>query len=343
MTMSLADQPNQSTFAGPRLVIERWRAGGTVVVAARPEVPGSLEEASPAILQLIEEHLPTHGGVLLRGFHGVDSNGFHAFARALTGELLAYDFASTPRTKIDDGLYTSTEYPRDQWIPQHNEQSYTTSWPMKIWFYCDKAADRGGETPVTDSRAIYRRINPDIRARFSRHGLLYVRNYTEGLDLRWQDVFRTSEKDRVEALCRQRGVDCEWFGDGALRTRQLCQSEAIHPKTGEPVWFNQAHLFHVSALHPDVREALLEIVPKEELPRNVYYGDGQPIENSALDEIRAQFDAEMLRFAWQAGDVLLLDNMLMAHGRAPFEGQRRVLVAMGQPHSSPFRELPKQF
>ncbi len=318
--------------------IERWRVQGTTLVTAIPQVPGSLVEHRAAIQQLIDDYLPTNGGVLLRGFGAVDPDGFHALAAASSGDLLGYDFASTPRTKIGRGIYTSTEYPADQWIPQHNEQSYTTTWPMKIWFYCQEAASRGGETPVTDSRAVYRRIDPALRARFSRDGLLYVRNYSEGLDLRWQDVFRTTEKSQVEAFCRQRGVDCEWSADGVLRTRQLCQSEAVHPGTGEPVWLNQAHLFHVSALHPDVREALLEIVSEEELPRNVYYGNGDPIEDSVLDEIRAHFRTEMLRFTWQAGDIMLLDNMLMAHGRSPFEGKRRVLVAMAQPFSSSFQK-----
>jgi hypothetical protein len=100
------------------------------------------------------------------------------------------------------------------------------------------------------------------------------------------------------------------------------------------VWFNQAHLFHVSALGEDLREQLLGVVETEaELPRNVYYGDGTPIEDSILDEIRGAYDALMLRFPWQAGDILMLDNMLMSHGRAPFKGPRRVLVAMAEPWS----------
>ena len=35
-------------------------------------------------------------------------------------------------------------------------------------------------------------------------------------------------------------------------------------------------------------------------------------------------------FAWRRGDVLMLDNMLVAHGRATFKGDRRVVVAMAQ-------------
>jgi alpha-ketoglutarate-dependent taurine dioxygenase len=35
-------------------------------------------------------------------------------------------------------------------------------------------------------------------------------------------------------------------------------------------------------------------------------------------------------FAWQKGDLLMVDNMLVAHGRAPFTGPRRILVAMAE-------------
>jgi alpha-ketoglutarate-dependent taurine dioxygenase len=314
--------------------IEHWRAGDTVLVVATPVTSASLPECHAALGRLIDEHLSTSGALLFRGFEGTGPTAFCELAASLGGKLLDYDFASTPRTEIEQGLYTSTEYPADQWIPQHNEQSYTTTWPMKIWFYCQKAADRGGETPISDSRAVYRRIDPDIRRRFLRDGLMYVRNFVEGLDLSWQDVFRTEDRRQVEAMCRQRGIECEWTGTERLRTRQRCQSEATHPRTGEPVWFNQAHLFHVSALAPVLRDTLLEIVGESELPRNVYYGNGEAIEASVLEEIRGHFGAEMLCFEWRAGDVLLLDNMLMAHGRAPFHGSRKTLVAMAELYSA---------
>jgi alpha-ketoglutarate-dependent taurine dioxygenase len=122
-----------------------------------------------------------------------------------------------------------------------------------------------------------------------------------------------------------------------LRTRQTCQAVARHPVTGDMVWFNQAHLFHISNLQPEVRETLLDIVDEEDLPRNVYYGDGSPIEDEVLNEIRAVLDDCAISFPWQEGDVLMLDNMLSAHARAPFEGKRKVIVAMAEGHSQDVR------
>jgi alpha-ketoglutarate-dependent taurine dioxygenase len=314
-------------------------AGGTRALVVTPCGTGDAAELAAVACEAAARSLSDSGALLFRGFHVDEAAGFHDFAAGFGHDLLSYDFASTPRRRIDRGVYSSTEYPAHQWIPQHNEQSYTLRWPMKIWFYCAIAAARGGETPIADSRAVHRRLDPAIRRRFAERGVLYVRNYGNGLDVPWEDVFGTERRDEVEAFCRDQQIAWEWLDDGALRTRQLCQGEARHPTTGEMLWFNQAHLFHVSGLEPAVRDALLAAVDEIDLPRNAYYGDGTPIEDAVLDEIRAAYEAEMLRFAWTEGDVLMLDNMLMSHGRAPFEGKRRVLVAMAEPWLPPAGRL----
>jgi alpha-ketoglutarate-dependent taurine dioxygenase len=171
---------------------------------------------------------------------------------------------------------------------------------------------------------------------------MYVRNFGAGLDVPWPQVFGTEDRTRVESYCREQGIDCEWKPDGELRTRQICQVVAQHPRTREIVWFNQAHLFHVSALADEVREALLEIVSPDELPRNVHYADGAELEASVLDEVRGTLDAVRCTFPWQSGDILMLDNMLVAHARNPFSGPRKVVVAMAEPHSAGAFELGQQ-
>ena len=94
------------------------------------------------------------------------------------------------------------------------------------------------------------------------------------------------------------------------------------------LWFNHATFFHVTTLEPSIRQALLSQLKEEDLPSNTYYGDGTPIEDSVLAELREAYKQETLAFPWQKGDVLMLDNMAVAHGRAPFKGQRQVLTGM---------------
>ena len=253
------------------------------------------------------------GGILFRGFQVQDAGDFGAFLQAIAPSLMTYTYGSTPRTLVQGQVYTSTEYPANRSIPLHNEMAYARHYPLKIAFYCVQPAQEGGETPIADSRRVLEHLPVDVCSRFQEHGILYVRNYGGGLDLSWQAAFQTEDQ---------------------LRTRQVCQAIATHPITGETVWFNQAHLFHISSLEPEVRHDLLSELTPDCLPRNAYYGDGAPIADETLAVIRQAYQAEAIQFPWQAGDVLLLDNVLVAHGRCPYVGARRVLAAMAEPNTT---------
>ncbi|MBS0181970.1 MAG: TauD/TfdA family dioxygenase [Nitrospira sp.] len=294
----------------------------------------SLAEYRDAIKQMVSTHLSTVGGLLFRGFPIESATDFETLVKMLSPALASYEFGSTPRSQVHNQIYTSTEYPPHQHIPLHNEQAYTTEWPMKIWFYCAQVSPEGGYTPIADSREVYRHIPIRIRERFLAEGVMYVRNYGNGLDVPWNKVFNTMDRRVVEQYCRSTGIEYEWKADGELRTRQVCQAVSVHPRTRETVWFNQAHLFHVSNLEPAVREALLSFVNEEDLPRQAFYGDGTPIESTVLDEIRDVYQCHAVQFPWQRGDVLMLDNMLVAHGRTPFRGPREILVAMAESSKS---------
>ncbi|HAA29710.1 MAG TPA: taurine catabolism dioxygenase TauD [Cyanobacteria bacterium UBA8553] len=299
----------------------------------QPSVEGlNLATWAASDREFIETHLLKHRGILFRGFQMPDTAEFEQLLETLGGKLLKYSYRSTPRTHISGNIYTSTEYPAEQFIPLHNEMAYTQNWPMKIAFYCVHPAQQGGATPIADSRRVFERIDPNIRDYFLQKKVMYVRNYGNGLDLSWQTVFQTNNPLDVEEYCRKAKIEYEWKDNNRLRTRQVCQSVAIHPKTGEMVWFNQAHLFHVSSLDSTVRDSLLAEFKEEDLPRNAYYGDGSPIESSVLDAIREAYQQEMIVFPWQKKDILLLDNMLAAHGRQPFMGSRKVLAGMAQPY-----------
>jgi len=313
------------------LVMDKLLPGSDLPLVIRPKSPGiALLDVAGQLRNVIDRHLLQCGGILFRDFAVASPAEFKTFAASFGHPLLNYEFGSTPRTQVEAGVYTSTEYPPHQSIPLHNEQAYTREWPMKIWFFSALVARQGGETPIADSRAIYRRIDPHIRQRFSEKGLMYVRNYGNGLDVPWTQVFNTDDTASVEAYCRMHDIVCEWKDDGELRTRQVCQAIARHPVTQDWVWFNQAHLFHVSNLETEVRETLLEVLDIEELPRNVYYGDGSEIEDEILNEIRGVLDEQTISFPWQSGDVMMLDNMLTAHARTPFQGPRKVVVAMAE-------------
>ncbi|MEA5452798.1 TauD/TfdA family dioxygenase [Leptolyngbya sp. CCNP1308] len=283
----------------------------------------------------IEGRLRYHGGILFRSFAGDGTTGLEQFLQALGGDLLDYAYRSTPRTQVSGRVYTSTEYPASQTIPLHNEMAYSRQWPLKIAFLCEQPGAWGGTTPIADSRQVYQALPEELRSRWQQRQVLYVRNYGGGLDLPWQTVFQTEDRSAVEAFCQANGMTWEWGRGDRLRTRQVCQAVARHPHTGDWVWFNQAHLFHISSLDGAVRAGLLADVAEADLPRNAYHGDGTPLDEADLATIRAAYQAATVEFLWQQGDVLLLDNMLTAHGRTPYGGPRKILVGMAQPYGLP--------
>lgn len=321
-------------FAAPaaELVTKEYlQSGCGLPLVITPAVAGvELIDWARRNREVLEARLLQVGGILFRDFDLHTAEEFEHLIEAVSGKLLDYSYRSTPRTLVTGRIYTSTEYPAHQSIPLHNEHAYSRKWPMKLWFFSMQVADDGGETPIADSRKIYRSIPTEIRDCFERQGLMYVRNYGTGLDLSWQDVFQTTSRAEVEGYCRSAEIEFQWIGEDQLRTRQRCQVSARHPQTGEMVWFNQAHLFHVSRLPSEARDYLLSTFAEEDLPRNVYFADGGMIEPEMVNEILKVCEEQAMAFPWRAGDVLLIDNMLTAHGRNPFRGKRKVVVGMSE-------------
>lgn len=316
--------------------IEALRVPATVTpLGERADGPAMVVPANHALgwtpadaRSWVDELLTQHKAILFRGF-AIDSvEKFRALLEGLGTSLLDYVERSTPRSLLGGNIYTSTEYPKTHQIPLHSESSYSRTWPRRIMFCCLEPASEGGGTPIADNRRVYASIDEEVRTAFESRKVMYVRNYGLGVDLSWQDAFQTHDRRAVEAYCRQADMSFEWFDHGAcLHTEQVRPAALEYLPTGERVWFNQAHLFHVSSLDPMLARSLRALFPPERLPRHAYYGDRSAMDE-ALGAVREAFDRETLDVEWKRGDVLLLDNLFYSHGRRPYAGNRQVVVAM---------------
>jgi alpha-ketoglutarate-dependent taurine dioxygenase len=318
-------------LSSERLVKETPYGDEGHVLLVEPTVPVDLALWAKEQKEWLEARLAKHGGILFRGFGIASAPVLDRVIHALAGAPLEYRERSSPRQLVSGGVYTSTEHPAHQPIFLHNENSYQHVWPQRVFFACATPPDTGGETPVADTRRVHARIDPAVRRRFVERGVLYTRTFGDGLGLPWQVVFQTGERAAVEEYCRGAGIECQWADGNRLRTRQVRPAVVHHPRTGEPAWFNHAAFFHVTTLEPSLRDALLSQFAEPDLPHNTYYGDGRAIEPAVLDELRGAYAEATRRFPWRAGDLLLLDNILMAHGREPFTGPRSILVGLAQP------------
>jgi alpha-ketoglutarate-dependent taurine dioxygenase len=277
----------------------------------------------------VDTHLLKHGAILFRGFGINTPAAFERAALAMCPGLFS-EYGDLPREGLSDKVYHSTPYPPDKHILFHNESSHLPSWPRKQFFACMIVAKAGGETPILDCREVYRQLDPDLRDRFETKGLMYVRNFIKGVDVSWQDFFHTSDRAKVEEACHKEGMTCEWTPGDNLRVRQLSPAVVKHPKTGEMSFFNQVQLHHPYCLDPETRQSLMSLFKEEDLPRNVYYGDGTPIEDAVMEKLGDLYWKLSVSFTWQQGDLIMLENMLVSHARNPYLGPRKIVVAMGE-------------
>lgn len=290
-------------------------------VKASPWFTGNLAQ--------IDQLLHKHGAILFRGFDLKNTADFSEFKDVVFKEVMDYTDASSPRTEINDQVYTSTDYPKEEVIQMHCELSYSHNWPEKLAFFCELPADSGGETTLADTRKVFARIPEDVKDKFRKHGILYYRYLTKEAGLPWYEVFGKNDKEYVESYCLQNNIQFEWLLNDTLKMQWHRPAVRTHPITGEEVWFNHGMFFNHRAL-PETVKANIQI---DQLPFNTFYGDGTEISLETFDLIKSAFDQEKFGIKWQAGDLVLVDNLLMSHGRNSFSGDRKILVAMGDPMS----------
>ena len=292
--------------------------------------------------QFFKEKLAKFGGLLFRGFPLENAADFASFIRHLgTGHFVDYIGGDSPRNKIHEGVYTSTEAPPSFKIPLHNELSFVKHYPKHIYFFCEIAPQAKGETIIADARKVYAAIDPAVRERFIQKGLRYVSCYfyknhlmqflTKNSHKSWIQVFETESKSEVEKKCREHDFDFQWAKNDWLQISQVRPAVMSHPDTGEKVWFNQAHLYDFNPKLLGIRNYLgakLFYCRKHTKLHQAFFADNSPIPRADLYHIMDVLDANTIAFPWQKGDVLVLDNVLAMHGRAVFEGKRRILAAM---------------
>jgi alpha-ketoglutarate-dependent taurine dioxygenase len=314
-----------------------------VIAASKGESLLELLNNSAQALSAIQRR---YGAILFRGFGLRGAEDFHAAAaRCFAGTLRPYLGGVSPRAQVRSGVYESTRIPSYLRITLHNEMSYLPDPPRALAFFCEVEPSQGGETPLADSRAIYQRIPAPIRARFETHGVRYHRHlygprwysptraFSRILELHasWTTAFSTGDRSQVERVCAQQGATVRWNWEGSALVTNTLPGVREHPETGEKVWFNHVSTFVATPRTAGLARWLLYhagFPSPRSRPFHATLGNGDPFRLAELNCINDAMDSATVKFRWQRGDLLLVDNFLVAHGRMPFRGQRRILVAI---------------
>jgi len=291
---------------------------------ATGDAPSWAAEHREALRGVVAEH----GSVLVRGLGLRDAAEVGAVSRRLATGLMTEREAFASRRTYDDGVYSATKWPPNQPMCMHHELSYTLEFPGLLLFACLSAPSAGGATAVADSPTVLDALPTELVARFEREGWLLTRNYNDEIGASFAEAFGTEDRGAVERYCRANGIEFEWQPDGGLRTRQRRSAVVRHPVTGQRCWFNQIPFLNEWTIASEIREYLVDVYGAEGLPFNTSFGNGDPIGEDVVELLNQVYEANTAREPWQAGDLLLVDNVRTAHSREPFEGPREVLVAM---------------
>jgi alpha-ketoglutarate-dependent taurine dioxygenase len=276
----------------------------------------------------VEGQLVQYGAVAFRGFACGSPAAFGEAIQQMGSSTLRIKEESSRRVQLGEGIFTATEHPADFDIFLHHESSYSLTVPARVFFFCAGRDGQGGETLLADGHRIWTLIRPEIRQRFDRLGWALHRRYGDGLGVSWQQAYATDKAEDVNAYCLEHGTQARWV-DGELMTRQQREVTLKHPTSGLPVWFNHICFFHRSAIPADLLGLLME--EGKGLPFDTTYGNDEPIELGVVEELRSAYRACSVCYEWRAGDVLVLDNLRIAHGRRAFSGSRSLLFAAADP------------
>ncbi|MGW0816476.1 TauD/TfdA family dioxygenase [Streptomyces viridiviolaceus] len=309
-------------------------------VELSPDAPAVAHIDTPAdVTSWAEQHrealraqVTEHGALLVRGLGLRETDQVGAVFSRLTGGLMTERESFAPRQEFAPGLYSSTTWPDNQPMCMHHELSYTLAAPGLMLFACLTAPDRGGATAVADAARILQALPAEPRERFAREGWLLTRSYTDEIGASLEESFGTGDRAEIERYCRANDIDFTWQPDGTLRTTQRRPAVVRHPVTGQDCWFNQIAFLNEWTLAPEVREYLVDLYGEDGLPFNTRFGDGSPIGEDIVRLLNETYEEHTRREPWQAGDLLLVDNIRTAHSREPFTGERQVLVGMAEPH-----------
>lgn len=308
----------------------------------------------------LTEQLTDHGALLFRGFDVEGPQDFEDVARMLEPGLQNEYLGTSPRENLTDYVFSASELPGYYPIPQHCEMTFVKEPPRRLFFCCLDQPDPGmGQTPLVDFREVYRQLDDAVLQRFIDRGIRIIRNYSgpnspDGPDLwklkRWDDMFGTTDREIVEKKCADQGFQVTWRDEDQLRLVHEQDAVREHPETGEPAWFNHTQVFHLSSAPSEFARiyqhaqrtpriwllwqatrlmvwAKKTFTPPENQSLHCTYADGAEIELDDMEHVRDVIWDNMVAYDWKYGDIVAIDNFSVSHGRLPYTGPRKVVVA----------------
>lgn len=274
------------------------------------------------------QRLASHGAILFRGLPVNSDTDFDSFIQsfALDNFIYAESLSNAVRLNRTDRVFTANEAPATVSIYLHHEMAQTPVYPSKLFFYCEQAPDSGGATPLCRSDILLQKLRervPDFVTDCEKKGVRYS-NVMPGNDdpesgqgRSWRSTLNADNKQAAESKLQKLGYEWQWLDQDSLKVTTAVLPAVRETANGRQVFFNQ--LIAAFRGWKDTRNAA---------EKSIRFGDQSEISTEAMLMAIELGDELTFDIPWQTGDVALLDNFLVMHGRRPFSGQRRILASL---------------
>ena len=294
---------------------------------------GDLQSAANWIrankIELLKK-LEIHGALLLRGFPLHSAEDFDSCLKALNLENFTYaeSLSNAVRNNKTERVFTANEAPPDVEIFLHHEMAQTPIYPTKLIFFCEKASEEGGATPLCQSDKLLDLLVknvPTFVSDLEKKGVQYKNVMPASVDLKsgqgrsWRDTLGVNSQEEAEVRLASLGYGWEWLDCQNLRVTTPVLSAIRKLANGRKVFFNQ-----LIAAYRGWKDS------RNEGKNTILYGDGTNIPDAAMQVVFELSESITFDHRWREGDIVLVDNFLVMHGRRPYQGTRKVLASLSR-------------
>mmetsp|Transcript_743 Transcript_743/g.1047 ORF Transcript_743/g.1047 Transcript_743/m.1047 type:complete len:479 (+) Transcript_743:78-1514(+) len=312
---------------------------------------GAEKEWFLAQREKIMAQLQEHGAIWFRNFESTkDAEGFRNFYEALQLNPCLDPIHTSGLRAMEvqkHAVYEAVNKPSlaGHFVGLHNESTFVKTATYGAFVCFEPASEGGGEFLVADGAKIVNDLDKDVLERIYNNK---VRISVSNLDLNFlgslPEGFREQTADFLQDLilkvvAPKFEMDLEMiFGadqsnEYRLQAIEHAQSPINkHPVTGQPVWFCNLH--NHSRYLRDRRPCTVPEVGMTD----VYSGDLSTIPYDDVRHINEVCERNIVTMSMKKGDVVLLDNYRVLHGRNTFKGDRKHAVtwfeSCGEPLSS---------
>ncbi len=283
------------------------------------------------------ENAASHGAALFRGFPVRSAEDFDTFVSSLALSNFPYrkSLSNAVRINKTERVFTANESPPGVDIFFHHEMAQTPIYPKWILFFCEKAASEGGATQLCRSDWLYERLAaecPEFIQDCEQKGLQYTNvmpaedDAKSGMGRSWRNTLGAGTTEAAEKRLAELNYSYRWLDDGCLRATSPPLPAVMEVAPGRKTFFNQ--LIAAYAGWKDSRNDPADAIR---------HGDGSKLDAKAVKKAIAISEKLSFEAQWQDGDVVLIDNTVVMHGRRPFVGVRKVLASLANMQTQSFQ------